>query len=98
LKARLGGRIPFGPVMNMADIDADPHFAVRDMIVEVEQPGATPIRIAGVPIKMTETPGGVHRRSPLLGEDTCAQLRRAGLSDDEIQGLIDRRAAFAGNG
>lgn len=98
LKARLGGRIPFGPVMNMADIDADPHFAVRDMIVEVEQPGATPIRIAGVPIKMTETPGGVHRRSPLLGEDTRAQLRRAGLSDDEIQGLIDRRAAFAGNG
>ena len=97
LQARLGGRIPFGPVMSMADIARDPHFAIRDMIVEVEQPGAAPIRIAGVPIKMTATPGGVHRRSPLLGEDTCAQLRQAGLSDEEIKGLIDRRAAFAGD-
>jgi crotonobetainyl-CoA:carnitine CoA-transferase CaiB-like acyl-CoA transferase len=95
LMERLGGHIPFGPVMDMADIERDPHFAAREMIVEVEQPGDTPIRIAGVPIKMTETPGGVHRRSPLLGEDTRAQLKRVGLSDGEIQNLIDHRAAIA---
>jgi crotonobetainyl-CoA:carnitine CoA-transferase CaiB-like acyl-CoA transferase len=91
LMARLGGRIPFGPVMNIADIEGDPHFAAREMIVEVEQPGASPIRVAGVPIKMTVTPGGVRRRSPLLGEDTHEFLREAGLSESEIQALIDRR-------
>ena len=95
LVARLGGRIPFGPVMNIAEIERDPHFAARQMVVEVEQPGAAPIRIAGVPIKMTATPGGVHARAPLLGEHTRAQLRRAGLSDAEIQILIDGRAAAA---
>jgi crotonobetainyl-CoA:carnitine CoA-transferase CaiB-like acyl-CoA transferase len=95
LKGRLGGAIPFGPVMNIAEIAADPHFSVREMIVEVEQGGAAPIRVAGVPIKMTATPGSVHRRGPLLGEDTRRELRRAGLTEAEIQALIDRRAALA---
>jgi crotonobetainyl-CoA:carnitine CoA-transferase CaiB-like acyl-CoA transferase len=42
---------------------------------------------------MTKTPGGVHRRSPLLGEDTRLQLAKAGLTEAEIQSLIDARAA-----
>jgi crotonobetainyl-CoA:carnitine CoA-transferase CaiB-like acyl-CoA transferase len=88
---RLAGKIPFGPVMDIAEIMADPHFAARKMIVDVEQPGGAPIQIAGVPIKMTETPGGVMRRSPYLGEDSDIQLRKLGLSNEEIQSLIDRR-------
>ena len=95
LTARLGGKIAYGPVMNIADISSDPHFAARNMIVPVEQPGDEPIHIAGVPIKMTVTPGGVHRRAPLLGENTLEQLRQAGLSTTEIADLINKRAAFA---
>jgi crotonobetainyl-CoA:carnitine CoA-transferase CaiB-like acyl-CoA transferase len=95
LVARLGGRIPFGPVMNIAEIVRDPHFAVRQMIVPVEQPGsAAPILVAGVPIKMTLTPGAVRRRAPLLGEDTIARLREAGLNEEEIATLIANRVAF----
>ncbi|BCW90869.1 Acetyl-CoA:oxalate CoA-transferase [Alphaproteobacteria bacterium SO-S41] len=95
LMARLGGRIPFGPVMNIAEIAVDPHFIAREMIVSVEQPGAKPVRVAGVPIKMTVTPGGVRRRAPLLGEDTVTRLREAGLSAAEIEMLIEKRAAIA---
>jgi crotonobetainyl-CoA:carnitine CoA-transferase CaiB-like acyl-CoA transferase len=91
LTSRLGGRIPFGPVMNIAEIETDPHFAAREMIVEVEQPGSDPIRVAGVPIKMSVTPGGVRRRSPLLGEDTRQVLRDAGLGEDEIELIAQRR-------
>jgi len=87
LSAKLGGHLPFGPVMNISDISRDPHFVAREMIVDVEQPGARPIQIAGVPIKMTRTPGSVRRRSPLLGEDTREQLRRAGLSENEIDAI-----------
>ena len=97
LMERLGGRIPFGPVMNIAEIERDPHFAAREMLVEVEQPGSAPIRIAGTPVKMTLTPGGVHARAPLSGEHTRVQLKAAGLSDAEIQALIDTRAARALN-
>lgn len=95
LMQRLGGRIPFGPVMNIEEIVKDPHFAAREMIVAVEQPGASPVRVAGVPIKMTGTPGQVNRRAPLLGEDTVVQLRKAGLDEAEIHILIERRAAIA---
>jgi crotonobetainyl-CoA:carnitine CoA-transferase CaiB-like acyl-CoA transferase len=95
LTTRLGGVIPFGPVMNVSDITRDPHYAAREMIVSVEQPGDEPVQIVGVPIKMTATPGGVHRRAPLLGEDTLARLRAAGLSEAEIAELLEKRAAFA---
>ena len=95
LTALLGSKIPYGPVMNIADIAVDPHYAVREMLVPVEQPGSDPIRIAGVPIKMSETPGGVRRRAPLLGEDTVGRLKEAGLSDAEIDDLLTKRAAVA---
>lgn len=69
LQEMLGGLVPFGPVMGIDEIKADPHFKAREMVVEVEQPGSDkPLQIAGVPIKMTATPGGVHTRGPYLGE------------------------------
>ena len=91
LTERLGGKVPFGPVMNIADIEADPHYAAREMVVEVPEPDSSPVRIAGVPIKMTATPGGVRRRAPMLGEHTRERLREAGLTENEIQLLIERR-------
>jgi crotonobetainyl-CoA:carnitine CoA-transferase CaiB-like acyl-CoA transferase len=94
LTARLGGKIPYGPVMNIADIASDPHFAARNMLVSVEQLGDEPIQIAGVPLKMTATPGGVRRRAPLLGENTLERLRQAGLSESEIADLLNKRVAF----
>ncbi|HEV2364694.1 MAG TPA: CoA transferase [Caulobacteraceae bacterium] len=95
LNARLGGRMPFGPVMDIGEIATDPHFAARQMIVEVEQPGSNPIHVAGTPVKMTRTPGGVRRRAPLLGEHTRQHLRHGGLADSAIQALIEAGAALA---
>ncbi len=83
----LGGKIPFGPVNNVAEIFADPHSAVREMLPEVEQPGRGKVRIAGTPIRMTKTQGGVARRGALLGEDTDAILYAAGYSAQEIAAL-----------
>jgi len=93
LKEKLGGRIPFSLIMDISEIINDPHFAAREMIVESEHPGGAPVRIAGVPIKMTETPGGVRRRSPFLGENTITRLREAGLSDAEIEAVMRARSA-----
>lgn len=85
LTERLGGKIPFGPVLDISEIETNPHFAAREMIADLEQPGcARPIKVAGVPIKMTRTPGRVARRAPFLGEDTRTYLALAGLSPAEI--------------
>jgi crotonobetainyl-CoA:carnitine CoA-transferase CaiB-like acyl-CoA transferase len=93
LTERLGGKIPFGPVMNIAEIEKDQHCIAREMIVEVDDPGKVPIRIAGVPVKMSLTPGAVKRRAPLLGEHTRLRLAEAGLREDEIELLMERREA-----
>jgi crotonobetainyl-CoA:carnitine CoA-transferase CaiB-like acyl-CoA transferase len=84
----LGGRVPFGPVNTAADIYADPHIAARNMLVEVEHPGSSkPVMIASTPIRMTATPGGVHHRAPLVGENTDEILAATGLSDADIAEL-----------
>ena len=86
----LGGEIPFGPVFEAADIFADPHFRTRQMLVETEQPGATrPLTIAGTPVHMSLTPGGVKRRAPMTGEHTDSTLESFGFGADEIAALRD---------
>jgi crotonobetainyl-CoA:carnitine CoA-transferase CaiB-like acyl-CoA transferase len=71
----VGTAIPIGAVQSVADIFADPHAHSREMLVELEQPGsATPVTVAGLPIKLTATPGSVGRRAPLLGEHTAELL------------------------
>jgi crotonobetainyl-CoA:carnitine CoA-transferase CaiB-like acyl-CoA transferase len=68
--ARLGGRIPCGPVNTAADIARDPHVAARGMIVGVDHPSGGTIEIAGSPIKLSGTPPGRFTRAPTLGEHT----------------------------
>jgi crotonobetainyl-CoA:carnitine CoA-transferase CaiB-like acyl-CoA transferase len=85
LQRRLGGVVPFGPVLNIDEIAHDGHFAARQMLAEVEIPGvAKPLRIAGQPIKFAGTPAGVRGRAPDLGEDTEAVLLTHGASDQDI--------------
>jgi len=84
----LGGQVPFGPVFDVSDIAADQHFRARDMVVPLDHPGTSGKRaVAGVPIRLSETPGGVRRRAPLLGEDTDKVLTALGLSPAAIERL-----------
>jgi crotonobetainyl-CoA:carnitine CoA-transferase CaiB-like acyl-CoA transferase len=83
-----GDKVPFGPVFQADDIFADPHFAARNMLVEVEAPGADrPLTIANTPIRMSRTPGGVRRRAPLTGEDTDRILADFGFAEAEVAAL-----------
>jgi len=78
--AALARRVPVGPVNTAADIFADPHVKIREMLVEIEQPGNNrPITLAGPPIKLTGTPSRVYRRPPNIGEHTEEILAEAGI-------------------
>ncbi|MFZ2386584.1 MAG: CoA transferase [Polaromonas sp.] len=93
LKTLFGGRVPFSPIYNAQEIFEDPHFAVRQMLPEVEQPGSQrPVAVPGVPVKLSQTPGGVRHRAPLLGEHTCEILSELGLPAEKIQSLIEAGA------
>jgi crotonobetainyl-CoA:carnitine CoA-transferase CaiB-like acyl-CoA transferase len=91
LTTLFGGVIPFGPIYDVAEIFADPHFKIREMLIDVEQPGsATPVKVAGVPVKMSRTPGRVRHRAPLLGEHTREILELAGYSSAHADNLFNR--------
>jgi formyl-CoA transferase len=94
----LGGKVPFGPVLRVDEIFADQHTASRRMLATVELPGVPdhPLVIADTAIKMTETPGGVRRRAPLVGEHTTVVLADFGFSASEVAALTSRGGACAG--
>ena len=90
LQQKLGGKVPFGPVQDVHEIANDPHFAAREMLIEIDQPGSDQkTTVAGTPVKMNLTPGAVKRHGPFLGEDTEEILREAGLEEDIIDRLIE---------
>ena len=56
-----------GPVMDMADIAADPHYGARGTVVEVD---GTPMQ--GLIARLSETPGAVRWVGPVLDADGAA--------------------------
>jgi crotonobetainyl-CoA:carnitine CoA-transferase CaiB-like acyl-CoA transferase len=91
-----GGKVPFSPINTAADIFADPHFAARNMLPQVDHPGsATLATVPGVPVKLSRTPGGVRQRAPRLGEHTREILAEIGLTAAAIDQLLGQGAAGA---
>ena len=80
--------LPYSPINNVKDLCEDPHIAHRNMLVEIDQPGAGKMKIVGSPIKLSETPGEVYAPAPLLGEHSEWVLRDIlQYSSEEIERL-----------
>lgn len=62
--------IPCAPINNVARIIDDQQIKAREMIVEVEHPVAGNLKMPGVPVKLSLTPGSVRTAAPLLAHDT----------------------------
>jgi crotonobetainyl-CoA:carnitine CoA-transferase CaiB-like acyl-CoA transferase len=77
--------VPAGPVLDIAQMHADPQALAREMIVETTHPTAGTVKAIGLPIKFSETPGGVRKAAPELGEHTREVLIEHGFSDAEIE-------------
>jgi formyl-CoA transferase len=70
----------------------DPHFAARDAIVRLADPGLGEIAMQNVFPKLSATPGRVRSTGPALGASNDDIYRGLlGLDDDEL-----RRLATAG--
>jgi crotonobetainyl-CoA:carnitine CoA-transferase CaiB-like acyl-CoA transferase len=84
--------VPAGPVLEVGEMHRDPQALAREMIVETEHPTAGPVKAIGLPIKFSDTPGGVRRAAPLFGQDTREILRDHGFSNAEIEQLAEQGA------
>jgi crotonobetainyl-CoA:carnitine CoA-transferase CaiB-like acyl-CoA transferase len=89
-------KIPAGPVFDVLEMQADPHTLAREMVVEVAHPRAGPVKTIGLPVKFTQTPGGVGGPAPVYGQHTREVLAEFGYGTDEVESLITDGAVIAG--
>ncbi len=87
--ARLeAGGMPAGPVLDIAQMHADPQTRARDMVVRTDHPVAGSVEALGLPVKFSATPGGATRPAPMLGQHGSEILRDHGYGDAEIDALF----------
>lgn len=67
--------LPCAPINSIDRLIVDPQIKAREMIVELMHPVAGLQQIAGTPVKLSATPGGLDRSAPLLGEHTAEILQ-----------------------
>jgi crotonobetainyl-CoA:carnitine CoA-transferase CaiB-like acyl-CoA transferase len=81
--------VPAGPSNDGGDLRADPHVALRDMLIEVPRPdAATDLLVVGNPVKLSRVAEGPVGTFPRLGEHTDAVLRSTlGLDARELAEL-----------
>jgi formyl-CoA transferase/CoA:oxalate CoA-transferase len=80
--------IPVGAINNLAQVVDHPQVKARGSIVEIDHPRAGKVRVVGVPVRLSATPGSIRTPSPALGEHTAAVLRELlGLGAAEIDAL-----------
>jgi crotonobetainyl-CoA:carnitine CoA-transferase CaiB-like acyl-CoA transferase len=79
--------LPAGPVLSVTEMHADPQAQARAMVVETTHPKAGRTKAIGLPIKLSETPGGIRRPAPVFGQHTREVLEETGYSASEISDL-----------
>ncbi len=78
-----------GPIYNLHEVFQDPQIRHQQMLVEMPHPVHGQVKLLGMPVKLSDTPGEFRLPPPLLGEHTDEVLREIGYS---ASALADLRA------
>ena len=82
--------VPCAPVNTLDHVLTDPQTQARQMIVEIPHPLIPDLRLLGLPIKLSETPGSIRLPPPLMGEHAEEVLHDLGYSAADINDFRDR--------
>jgi crotonobetainyl-CoA:carnitine CoA-transferase CaiB-like acyl-CoA transferase len=80
-----------GPVFDISDIMADPHYRARENIVSVPDADFGVVRMQNVVPRFSRTPGRVRHSGGDLGFDNAEVLEDLGISPDEQRRLAAAR-------
>jgi crotonobetainyl-CoA:carnitine CoA-transferase CaiB-like acyl-CoA transferase len=84
--------IACGPIYNLAEVFQDPQIQHQQMLVEMPHPVHGTVKLLGMPVKLSDTPGEFRLAPPLLGQHTEEILREAGYAPEAI---VELRAGGA---
>ena len=88
LEALGGTPVPVMIVNTLEDLLEDEHLEATGFWTFADHPTEGRLRLPGIPVRFSETPGEQRRLPPRLGEHSLEVLREAGLSETEIQALL----------
>jgi crotonobetainyl-CoA:carnitine CoA-transferase CaiB-like acyl-CoA transferase len=78
-----------GPIFNIADAMADPHFKEREIIVGVEDAELGTLPMHNIVPRLSSTPGVWRLPAPALGEHTDEVLREAGIDPCSVEDVAE---------
>ncbi len=79
--------VPSGPIYNVEDMFADPHYRARGLFERVEYPQGE-LEVAAIHPRLSDTPGRTDSGGPTLGQHTDRVLKdMLGYNDAEISAL-----------
>ena len=85
LAALADAGVPAGPVLSIADALEHPATQALGLLNAVSYPGRErPVPVAGLPVRLSRTPGGIERPPPETSEHTADILAEIGYSQAEI--------------
>jgi crotonobetainyl-CoA:carnitine CoA-transferase CaiB-like acyl-CoA transferase len=83
-----GAGVPCGAVRDIGEVLQDAQLDARGMVATVEHSRVGALRLLGVPIKLSGTPGAVETAPPTLGQHTRPILQdELGMSAEEMDEL-----------
>ena len=89
------GDIPCAPTQQLRSFMDHPAVLHHNMLVEYDHPEIGKLKMIGLPLRFSETPGADPGPPPTLGQHTSEILRDAGYADTDIADL-HRRGVIAG--
>jgi len=87
LKILTDAGIPCGPIYTIDKLFNDPQVLHRKMVEELDHPKAGIIKVTGIPIKLSDTPGEILTAPPFLGQHTIEILHDLGYSERDIKAM-----------
>lgn len=90
LKERLeAAAIPYSVVNTIDQAIAEPQFETQRMIADLRTVGGDDIRVPGMVLKLSDSPGSIRTAAPQIGEHSVEILRDVcGMSAEEIGALM----------
>lgn len=95
LEKLLAADIWCGEVKTHLEASEDPQVKHLGLLTSYTHPKAGEVKVVGPAVQLSKTPAAVEKHAPMVGEQSREILKEIGLSDEDINALIEKNVTSA---